>query len=172
MWESKKQKAAQPDSEHFTVLGKDVTFQGIVHFEGTVQLDGRFEGEIHTKGVLMAGEHAVIRGLVSVGTLISSGTIHGAITASEKVRLLKTAVQIGDVQAPSLSIEEGAYFKGRIDMGPRPSVEGSAETIIALPERAASEMNGTVPLTEAAAARTQLDYDQVQDELIHRSVTR
>lgn len=172
MWESKKQKAAQPDSEHFTVLGKDVTFQGIVHFEGTVQLDGRFEGEIHTKGVLMAGEHAVIRGLVSVGTLISSGTIHGAITASEKVRLLKTAVQIGDVQAPSLSIEEGAYFKGRIDMGPRPSVDSTTGAVIALPERTAPEVNETVPLTEPATTHTQLDYDQVQDELIHRPVSR
>ena len=64
MWESKKQKVAQRDSEHFTVLGKDVTFKGIVHFEGTVQLDSCFEGEIHTKGVLVVGEHAVICGIV------------------------------------------------------------------------------------------------------------
>ena len=100
MWESKKPKAAQSDSEHFTVLGKDVTFKGIVHFEGTVQLDSCFEGEIHTKGVLVVGEHAVIRGTVSVGTLISSGKIHGAITASDKVQLLKSAVQIGEIRSP------------------------------------------------------------------------
>jgi len=112
MWASKKQNATQSGGEHFTVLGKDVTFKGIVHFEGTVQLDSCFEGEIHTKGVLVVGEHAVIRGTVSVGTLISSGKIYGTVTASDKVQLLKSAVQIGDVKAPLFSVEEGAYFRG------------------------------------------------------------
>ena len=48
MWETKKQKVIQTGGENFTVLGKDVTFKGVVHFEGTVQLDSCFEGEIHT----------------------------------------------------------------------------------------------------------------------------
>ena len=72
MWDTKKPKTKQTDAEDFTVLGKDVTFKGVVHFEGTVQLDSCFEGEIHTKGILVVGEHAVIRGTVSVGTLVSS----------------------------------------------------------------------------------------------------
>ena len=46
--------------EPFTFLGKGAQFKGIIHFEGTIRIDGRLEGEIHTKGTLMVGEHAVI----------------------------------------------------------------------------------------------------------------
>ena len=172
MWESKKPKAAQSDSEHFTVLGKDVTFKGIVHFEGTVQLDSCFEGEIHTKGVLVVGEHAVIRGTVSVGTLISSGKIHGAITASDKVQLLKSAVQIGDIRSPLFSIEEGAYFRGNTEMGPRPAADGSPDFLQAQPDQTAwREEQDFNPAGNDQAPR-QLAYDQVQAELINRSVPR
>jgi len=170
MWESKKKTEAKTNTEHFTVLGKDVTFKGIVHFEGTVQLDSCFEGEIHTKGVLVVGEHAVIRGTVSVGTLISSGKIHGAITAADKVQLLKSAVQIGDVQAPVFSIEEGAYFRGQTNMGPHPSVDGTSDFIDALPDQALWENAGNFRVPDSDTEPRQLAYDQVQKELIHRSV--
>jgi cytoskeletal protein CcmA (bactofilin family) len=158
MWETKKQKVTQPSAEHFTVLGKDVTFKGIVHFQGTVQLDSCFDGEIHTKGVLVVGEHAVIRGTITVGTLISSGKIQGNVTAADKVQLLKSAVQIGDVQAPVFSIEEGAYFRGHADMGSRPS----AEDIMQEPA------TGAVP--ERESGERQLSYEQVQEELLRRPV--
>lgn len=169
MWETRKQKPSQ-SVEHFTVLGRDVTFTGIVHFEGTVQLDSCFEGEIHAKGVLVVGEHAVIRGTVSAGTLISSGKIQGNVTASNKVQLLKSAVQIGDVHTPAFSIEEGAYFRGLVDMGLPQSAEASAETIHAPPGRALLEDTTDLPLPESESGNPHLSYDQVQEELIHRSV--
>lgn len=158
MWESKKHKVSQPIAEHFTVLGKDVTFKGIVHFQGTVQLDSCFDGEIHTKGILVVGEHAVIRGTITVGTLISSGHIQGNVTAVDKVQLLKSAVQIGDVQAPVFSIEEGAYFRGHADMGPRPSAEGIMQ----------EPAGGVFP--ERESDERQLSYEQVQEELLRRPV--
>jgi cytoskeletal protein CcmA (bactofilin family) len=133
MWDTKNRKVDQADVENFTVLGKNVTFKGVVYFEGTVQLDGCFEGEIHAKGILVVSEHGVIRGTISVGTLISSGKILGTVAASDKVQLLKSAVQIGDVHSPTFSIEEGAYFKGFADMGPLPSADGSSQNINTLP---------------------------------------
>ena len=136
MWDTKKRKVNQADLENFTVLGKDVRFKGVVHFEGTVQLDGCFEGEIHTKGILVVGEHAVIRGTISVGTLITSGKIQGTVAASDKVQLLKSSVQIGDVQSPTFSIEEGAYFKGFADMGPGRSADELSQNINTLPDQA------------------------------------
>lgn len=139
MWDRKKRKVNQADVENFTVLGKDVTFKGVVYFEGTVQLDGCVEGEIHTKGVLVVSEHAVIRGTLSVGTLINSGKIQGTVAASEKVQLLKSAVQIGDVHAPMFSIEEGAYFKGFADRGPGPSADGSSQHVNTLPDQAVGQ---------------------------------
>lgn len=119
MWEyNNKKKDGQGDSENFTFLGKDVTFKGVVTFDGTVRIDSRLEGEIHAKGTLVVGEHAVIKGIISTTTLICNGKIKGTITASEKVQLLKSGVLIGEVHTPSFSIEEGAHFQGLCDMGP------------------------------------------------------
>ncbi len=126
MWERKKEPVR--NGEYFTVLGKDVVFKGIARFEGTVQLDSRFDGEIYTNGVLVVGEHAAITGTIQAGTVVSSGKIRGDITASEKVQLLKSAVLIGNVQAPSFSMEEGAHFTGFCNMGESPGKEPAQDT--------------------------------------------
>ena len=118
MWSSSEKKSSGlGGDENFTFLGKGVDFKGIVNFEGTVRIDGRLEGEIHTNGTLVVGELATIKGIISAGTLVSSGKINGTITATEKVQLLKPAVLIGDVRTPAISVEEGAHFHGMCDMG-------------------------------------------------------
>jgi len=123
MWVKDKKKHALGDEENFTFLGKGVDFKGIVNFEGTVRIDGRLEGEIHTKGTLVVGEHAVIKGIISAGTLVSGGKIKGTVTAIEKVQLLKPAILIGDVRTPAISIEDGAHFHGMCDMGASKALE-------------------------------------------------
>jgi cytoskeletal protein CcmA (bactofilin family) len=129
VWEVKKRTESPSDAGNFTVLGKDVRFKGVVHFEGTVQLDSCFEGEIHTTGILVVGEHVVIRGTLTVGTLISGGKIQGQVTATDKVQLLKSAVHIGNIQSPAFLIEAGAYFKGHVDMGKNPWEEESLQQV-------------------------------------------
>jgi cytoskeletal protein CcmA (bactofilin family) len=106
----------EPD-ENFTFLGKGVRFNGVVHFDGTVRIDGRLDGEIHTKGTLVVGENAVIKGIITAGTMTSGGKIQGNVTATERVHLLKSAVMIGDVRSPAFSMEDGAHFQGQCDMG-------------------------------------------------------
>jgi cytoskeletal protein CcmA (bactofilin family) len=145
MWENKKRTDHHPNGEPFTILGKDVMFKGIVHFEGTVQLDSCFEGEIHTNGTIVVGEHAVIRGTITAGTLITSGKIRGNVTASNKVHLLKPAVLLGDISSPSFLMEEGAYFKGFTHMGAHPWAEESIPMAEALPVLA-PQHNGARPL--------------------------
>ncbi len=118
MWPSgDKKSVAFGGDENFTFLGKGVDFKGIVHFEGTVRIDGRLEGEIHTKGTLIVGDLAIIKGIISAGVLVSSGKINGTVTATEKVQLLRSAVLIGDVRTPVITIEDGAHFHGMCDMG-------------------------------------------------------
>jgi len=119
MWDhNNKKKDSQGDSENFTFLGKDVTFKGVVTFDGMVRIDSHLEGELHTKGTIVVGECAVIKGRITADTLICSGKIKGTITASEKVQLLKSGILIGEVHAPVFWMEEGAHFQGLCDMGP------------------------------------------------------
>lgn len=118
MWALKERNAqADPDSENFTLFARDVEFKGIVNFDGTVRVDGRVEGEIHTTGTLIVGENAVIKGVVSAGVLMNSGKINGTITAAEKIHILKPGVLVGDIRTPLIAIEEGSHFHGMCDMG-------------------------------------------------------
>jgi cytoskeletal protein CcmA (bactofilin family) len=111
------------DDQNFTFLAKGVDFKGVVNSEGTIRIDGRLEGEVHTTGTLIVGEHAVIKGMVSACTAMISGRINGTVTATEKIQILKSAVFIGDIRTPAISIEEGAHFHGMCDMGAHKVVE-------------------------------------------------
>ncbi len=133
MWD-KKRGDSESDNGNFTVLGKDVTFKGIVHFHSTVQLDSSIEGEIHANGMLVIGENATIRGTIVAETIVTRGKIHGNVTATSKIQLLKPAVVLGDISAPSFSMEEGAFFKGSIDMGSHPVVDELQQTPLVLTE--------------------------------------
>ena len=130
MWARKEQVVeTAPDHENFTLLAKDVEFKGVVNFDGTVRVDGRVEGEIHTTGTLIVGEHAVIKGVVSAGVLMNSGKINGTITAVQKIQILKPGVLVGDVRTPLIAIEEGSHFHGMCDMGLAPWSEPQAITV-------------------------------------------
>ncbi|MBM4126084.1 MAG: polymer-forming cytoskeletal protein [Nitrospira sp.] len=113
------EKGAHPEGDHenVTFLGKSSDFKGTIRFNGTIRVDGRLEGEIHTSGVLIVGEHAVIKGIVSAGTVMTSGKINGTVTAVEQIQILKPGIVIGDIRTPSISIETGSHFHGMCDMG-------------------------------------------------------
>ncbi|HXV68277.1 MAG TPA: polymer-forming cytoskeletal protein [Nitrospira sp.] len=124
MWTiGEKHAQAGSENENFTFLSKGVDFKGVLNFDGTVRVDGRLEGEIHTTGTLIVGEQAVIKGFVSAGVLMTSGKINGTVTATEKIHLLKPAVLIGDIRTPAIAIEDGAHFHGMCDMGAHKWVE-------------------------------------------------
>lgn len=105
------------EDENITLLAKGVMIKGEIRVEGTVRIDGRLEGEIHTKGTVVIGEDGVVQGTISAGTLVNSGKIKATVTASERIQLLKTGVLIGEIHAPSLAMEDGSKFQGLSDMG-------------------------------------------------------
>jgi cytoskeletal protein CcmA (bactofilin family) len=102
--------------EVIAFVGKGVEFKGVITYNGTVRIDGRLDGEIHTDGVLMVGQDAVITARVTAGTVISRGQITGDIEAAGRVRLLSPAVLNGSVKAPVVAIEEGVLFNGSLEM--------------------------------------------------------
>jgi cytoskeletal protein CcmA (bactofilin family) len=118
MWAiGERQGSEAATDENFTFLSKGVDFKGVVNFDGTIRIDGRVEGEVHTTGTLIIGEQAVIKGVISAGVIMTSGKVNGTVTATAKVHIQKPGVLIGDIRTPGISIEEGAHFHGMCDMG-------------------------------------------------------
>lgn len=97
-------------------VGKGVEFKGTITYNGTVRIDGFLDGEIHTEGVLLVGEEAVITAKITAGTIVCKGKITGDLVAKQKVRLQAPAVVSGGIKAPILSIEEGVLFNGTLEM--------------------------------------------------------
>lgn len=97
-------------------VGKGVEFKGTISYSGTVRIDGYLDGEIHTDGVLLVGEEAVIQAKITAGTIVCKGKITGDIVAKERVRLRAPAVVSGSVKTPILSMEDGVIFNGDLEM--------------------------------------------------------
>jgi cytoskeletal protein CcmA (bactofilin family) len=91
-------------------------FEGKLSFRDTVRIDGRFQGEITSENTLIVGESGEIEAEIRSKTVAISGTVRGDVIASEKVVLHKSAKVTGNVQAPSLVVEEGAHIDGQIIM--------------------------------------------------------
>ncbi|MBI4001709.1 MAG: polymer-forming cytoskeletal protein [Nitrospira defluvii] len=97
-------------------VGKGVSFKGVISYNGTVRIDGNLDGEIHTEGVLLVGEDAVLNAKITAGTVVCKGKITGDISAREKVKLRAPAVVNAGVKAPLISMEEGVVFNGTLEM--------------------------------------------------------
>ena len=97
-------------------LGSDALFKGALSFEGTVRIDGKFEGQVDTNDTLVIGETGDMKADVNVGTLVCKGKLNGAVVASKKIELHPASKITGDIQTPALSIELGAMLDGHLNM--------------------------------------------------------
>jgi cytoskeletal protein CcmA (bactofilin family) len=108
-------------------VGKGVEFKGTISYSGTVRIDGFLNGEIHTDGILLIGEEAVLQAKVTAGTIVCKGKITGDVVAKERVKLRAPAVFNGSMKTPVLSMEDGVLFNGGLEMshGVRELSQGS-----------------------------------------------
>jgi cytoskeletal protein CcmA (bactofilin family) len=113
-------KTGYMDEGNITLLAKGVELKGEIKVDGTVRIDGRLEGEVYTKGQVIVGEDGMVKGTINAGILISSGRVKATVTATERIELLKTAVLIGEIHCPVISMEAGAKFQGVSDMAVTP----------------------------------------------------
>ncbi|MBI3600060.1 MAG: polymer-forming cytoskeletal protein [Nitrospinae bacterium] len=97
-------------------LGEGTEFKGLLSFEGTVRIDGKFEGEVVSKDTLIVGENAVMSAEVSVGTIVVRGKITGNIATTKKIEILSKGEIIGNIKTPLLFVEEGAILDGKCEM--------------------------------------------------------
>ena len=102
-------------------------FEGKLSFRDTVRIDGRFRGEISSDNTLIVGESGEIEATISSKTVSISGTVVGDVVAEKKVILHKTARVNGNIETPSLVVEEGAVVNGEMRMtSPDSKAEKSA----------------------------------------------
>ena len=125
MFKKEKKEPSFGDIKAF--LGEGTEFKGTLSFEGTVRIDGKVEGEIISKDLLIVGETAFIKAEIDVGTMINSGNVEGNIVAQQKVEILPPGSVKGHIRTPNLVLMEGAKFNGTCEMIPAELTDAGIE---------------------------------------------
>jgi len=106
-----------PLSGDLAQIGKSVVIKGELSGSEDLYVDGQVEGSISLKNFsLTVGPNGQVKASVEAKVLIVQGKLEGNVVASDRVELRKTAVISGDITTQRISIEEGAYLRGKVDI--------------------------------------------------------
>jgi cytoskeletal protein CcmA (bactofilin family) len=98
-------------------IGKSVVIKGEVTGSEELYIDGQVEGSIELKNNrLTIGPNGRVHARINARGLVVEGKLEGNINGGERVELRRTAVVMGDVVTRRIVIEDGAYFKGSVDV--------------------------------------------------------
>ena len=104
------------DDQIKAYMGKDTVFNGSLNYDGTVRIDGKFEGKVITEDTLIIGESGHLMAEIHAGTVICMGRVEGTIVASKKVEIHSTSKVLGNIKSPAIDIELGGILDGNCDM--------------------------------------------------------
>jgi cytoskeletal protein CcmA (bactofilin family) len=106
-----------PKTAEVAHIGRSVIVKGELSGSEDLYIDGQVEGTIELKGnSLTIGPNGQLRANVNAKNVFVHGRLEGNVWATERVELRKSAVAIGDIFAQRIAIEDGAYFKGKVDI--------------------------------------------------------
>ena len=110
-------------------IGKSLVIKGEVTGSEALYIDGRVEGSINLPGNrVTVGRNGVVSANISAREVVVIGKVKGNMTASDRVDIRNEGSLTGDVIAARISIEDGAYFKGGIDIQrPNQKTNGTAD---------------------------------------------
>jgi cytoskeletal protein CcmA (bactofilin family) len=113
-------------------IGKSLVIKGEVTGSESLYIDGRVEGSINLSGNrVTVGRNGVVAANINAREIVVLGKVRGNLTASDRVDIRSDGSLTGDVVAARISIEDGAFFKGGIDIrkaGQKPNGEEAKPT--------------------------------------------
>jgi cytoskeletal protein CcmA (bactofilin family) len=112
-----KTSALIPTNHRQTMLGSSVVLKGELSGDEDLTIEGQFDGTINLKdNCLTIGQNGQVKADINARQVIISGKLSGKVNARDKVEIHKTGNVVGDLTTMGVAIEEGAYFKGSIEI--------------------------------------------------------
>lgn len=110
------------------VLGKSVIVKGQIFSREDLTIDGEVEGTVELQEHrLTVGPNGKVMATIKAREICIIGTVTGNVEASDKIDIRKEAKLVGDIRTARIVIEDGAYFKGNIDIIRTPAAAPAAK---------------------------------------------
>lgn len=129
-------------------LGKNVTVKGQIFAREDLTIDGEVEGTVEChEHRLTIGPNARVQAGLKAREIVIHGSIHGNVDAVDKIDIKKEAKLVGDIKTSRIVIEDGAYFKGSIDIS-KPNTAKAPQSVAAATPATQSQgtQNSTTPV--------------------------
>jgi cytoskeletal protein CcmA (bactofilin family) len=98
------------------VIGKGIQIRGNLSGSGDLVVEGRMEGHVALEDHIVVEEIGTVVADIETREMTINGKMSGNIDASDRVSISRSATMIGDIKAPRIVIEDGARFRGSIEM--------------------------------------------------------
>jgi cytoskeletal protein CcmA (bactofilin family) len=108
--------APPPPARFAASIGKTTRIRGEVYSEEELFFDGELDGSIEVRHLLTIGPNSKVKANVKAKELVVRGSIQGDVEAGDRISIMNGASIVGDVKTAGIVIEDGAYFKGGIDI--------------------------------------------------------
>ena len=104
-----------------TVIGENISIEGNIRGDEHLVIEGSMKGNVEMeKHNFTVGSKGRVEGEITAQNVKISGQMIGNIKTQSKVQITKEADFMGDIKAKSISVEDGAYFKGSIELDKEP----------------------------------------------------
>jgi|SRR5579883_22707 len=109
------------------IIGPSMHIKGEIRSDEELVVDGEVEGMVESRSLLTIGPNGKVRANIKAREVVIFGSVKGDIEAVEKLAIRDKGQLIGNIKTAGISIDDGAYFKGSIDISrPEPKVNAKA----------------------------------------------
>ena len=99
-----------------TFIGEETSIKGIIHTQRSIRIEGNIDGEINSQGEIYVGQKSKVKANIIGKSVIVAGEVKGNIEAINGLRVTSTGKVYGDISGDHLMIDEGAVYKGKVNM--------------------------------------------------------
>lgn len=103
-------------SQQIAVIGPSMNIKGEIRTREELYVDGEVEGSLESQSVLTVGKNGKVKANIKARVAVVFGAVRGNIEVTEKIAIRDNGSVIGDIRTAGISIDDGAYFKGNIDI--------------------------------------------------------
>jgi cytoskeletal protein CcmA (bactofilin family) len=106
----------KPAATTSAAIGPSMYIKGEIRLREELMVDGDVEGRVESESVLTVGPNGKVRANIKAREVVIFGSVRGDVEVTDKIAIRGQGSLIGNIKSAGISIDDGAYFKGSVDI--------------------------------------------------------